>query len=57
MAQSNKDEGPEVVPPPSDLLTAEALGRRVAAVSGQWLLGRRLAGAPATVASPEQGEH
>jgi NAD(P)H dehydrogenase (quinone) len=44
MAQSNKDEGPEGAPPPSDLRTAEALGRRVAAVSRQLLLGRGAAG-------------
>jgi multimeric flavodoxin WrbA len=40
MAQANKDEGPEVAPPPSDLLTAEALGRRVATVAAQLARGR-----------------
>lgn len=40
MAQSNKDEGADVVPPPSDLRTAEAFGRRVAAVTRQWVAGR-----------------
>jgi multimeric flavodoxin WrbA len=43
MAQANKDEAPEVAPPASDLLTAEALGRRVAAVTRQWVAGRRAA--------------
>jgi multimeric flavodoxin WrbA len=52
MAQSNKDQGPEVVPPPSDLRTAEALGQRVASVTRQWLLGRRAA---AWSAVPPQG--
>ena len=41
MAQSNKDQGAEIVPPPSDLLTAEALGRRVATVAHQFAGGRR----------------
>lgn len=47
MAQSNKDEGPDVVPPSSDLRTAEALGRRVALVAQQLERGRvaSLAGA------------
>jgi multimeric flavodoxin WrbA len=40
MAQSNKDEGPDIVPPPSDLLTAELLGRRVALVTRQLARGR-----------------
>jgi multimeric flavodoxin WrbA len=40
MAQANKDQGPEVTPPPSDLLTAEALGRRVALVAQQLARGR-----------------
>lgn len=48
MAQSNKDEGADVVPPPADLLTAEALGRRVATVTRQVVLGRQtLAAIPA----------
>jgi multimeric flavodoxin WrbA len=41
MAQANKDQGAAVAPPPSDLLTAEALGRRVATVTRQLALGRR----------------
>lgn len=40
MAQANKDEGPDIAPPISDLRTAEALGRRVALVTQQWLRGR-----------------
>ncbi|MGH2532334.1 MAG: flavodoxin family protein [Thermomicrobiales bacterium] len=40
MAQSNKDQGADIVPPTSDLLTAEALGRRVAEVTRQWARGR-----------------
>jgi multimeric flavodoxin WrbA len=45
MAQSNKDEGADVAPPASDLRTAEALGRRVAAVTWQWVAGRAAAAA------------
>ncbi|MGH2561532.1 MAG: hypothetical protein ACRDJH_20900, partial [Thermomicrobiales bacterium] len=40
MAQSNKDQGADIVPPASDLRTAEALGRRVAEVTLQWVRGR-----------------
>ncbi|MGH2584392.1 MAG: flavodoxin family protein [Dehalococcoidia bacterium] len=40
MAQSNKDQSADVAPPESDLRTAEALGRRVAAVTRQWVAGR-----------------
>ncbi|HLZ60556.1 MAG TPA: flavodoxin family protein [Ktedonosporobacter sp.] len=40
MAQSNADAGPESAPPKSDLQTAEALGRRVALVTQQWVRGR-----------------
>ncbi|MGE0544733.1 MAG: flavodoxin family protein [Dehalococcoidia bacterium] len=43
MAQSNKDEGADVAPPASDLRTAEALGRRVAVVTRQWVAGRAAA--------------
>ena len=43
-AQSNADEGPEVVPPVADLLTAEHLGRRVATVALQFARGRMPAG-------------
>lgn len=36
MAQSNVDEGADVVPPPADLDTAKHLGRRVAECSKRW---------------------
>lgn len=39
-SQSNADEGPEVAPPQSDLLTAEHLGERVAMVALQMARGR-----------------
>lgn len=39
MAQSNIDEGPDVVPPQSDLKTAAALGVRVARCTKRWLAG------------------
>lgn len=39
MAQSNSDESAEVVPPRSDRLTAEALGRRVAFAATRWRAG------------------
>lgn len=39
-AQSNVDEGPDVAPPESDLATARHLGRRVAEVTRQFILGR-----------------
>jgi NAD(P)H dehydrogenase (quinone) len=42
MAQANKDEGPEVAPPPSDLRTAEELGRRVATATQRWVRGDRV---------------
>lgn len=35
MAQSNNDQGPDVVPPQSDLLTAAALGERVAKLASR----------------------
>jgi multimeric flavodoxin WrbA len=35
MAQSNTDQGPDVVPPASDLKTAEHLGARVAALAAR----------------------
>lgn len=41
MAQSNKDQSADLVPPPSDLRTAEALGRRVANVAHQFAYGRQ----------------
>jgi multimeric flavodoxin WrbA len=40
MAQSNADEAPEMTPPLSDILTAEFLGRRVAAIALQFAAGR-----------------
>ncbi|MBV9280978.1 MAG: flavodoxin family protein [Chloroflexi bacterium] len=40
MAQSDGDAGPELAPPPSDLQTAEELGRRVALVTRQWARGK-----------------
>jgi NAD(P)H dehydrogenase (quinone) len=36
MAQSNADEGPELVPPLADRRTAEHLGRRVAEAAARW---------------------
>jgi NAD(P)H dehydrogenase (quinone) len=41
-AQSNADEGPDVAPPTSDLLTAEHLGKRVALVAKQMAAGRHV---------------
>jgi multimeric flavodoxin WrbA len=38
--QANKDQGTDVAPPLSDLLTGEALGHRVALATRQWVLGR-----------------
>ena len=42
-AQSNADQGPELAPPVSDLLTAEHLGERVARVALQFARGRAAA--------------
>jgi len=39
-AQSNTDQGPDLTPPESDLLTARHLGRRVAQVTLQFVRGR-----------------
>jgi len=39
-AQSNTDQGPDVVPPEADLATARHLGRRVAEVTRQFVRGR-----------------
>lgn len=39
-AQSNADQGPDLAPPASDLLTAEGLGERVAKVAQQMVRGR-----------------
>ena len=36
MAQSNADQGPEMGPIPSDLRTAEHLGRRVASLAAKY---------------------
>ncbi|MGH2371732.1 MAG: flavodoxin family protein [Chloroflexota bacterium] len=52
MAQSNKDQGADVVPPSSDLRTAEALGRRVASVAHQYARGRRAAQSSSPEVSP-----
>jgi len=38
--QANKDQDASIAPPMSDLLTGEALGRRVALVARQWVRGR-----------------
>lgn len=37
MAQSNGDASPDEAPPPTDLRTAEELGRRVATAAQQWV--------------------
>ncbi|GGY20993.1 flavodoxin family protein [Paludibacterium paludis] len=39
MAQSNADQGADVVPPLADQRTAEVLGERVAEVTRRWLAG------------------
>jgi hypothetical protein len=41
-AQSNADQGPNLVPPASDLLTAEHLGERVGRVAQQMARGREI---------------
>jgi len=40
MAQANNDQGPDLVPPQSDHLTAEKLGERVSGLARQFRLGR-----------------
>ena len=40
MSQANSDEGPDVVPPSSDLITGEHLGRRVAELAIVFARGR-----------------
>jgi multimeric flavodoxin WrbA len=42
-AQSNTDQGPDLAPPPSDLRTAEHLGRRVAETALRFARGRLMA--------------
>jgi NAD(P)H dehydrogenase (quinone) len=42
MAQSNADQGPELVPPASDRRTAEHLGRRVAELAGRLRIAREV---------------
>jgi len=48
--QANKDQDADVVPPLSDLLTGEALGRRVADVTRQFVTGRGATAGLATAA-------
>lgn len=43
-AQSNTDQGPDLVPPEADLATARHLGRRVAEVTLQFIAGRTAQG-------------
>ncbi len=45
-AQSNVDQGPDLVPPEADLATARHLGRRVAEVTLQFVRGRVAQEAP-----------
>ena len=47
MAQSNADQGPDLVPPASDRATAERFGRRIGEVAHRWVRGRL----PMTVAT------
>jgi len=42
MAQSHGDEGPDVAPRRSDLVTAERLGQRVALCAHRWMRGREI---------------
>jgi NAD(P)H dehydrogenase (quinone) len=39
MAQSNADQGPDLVPPPSDRTTAERFGRRIGEAAHRWARG------------------
>lgn len=39
MSQANIDQGPELVPPQTDLRTAERLGERVAVCAKRWMAG------------------
>lgn len=48
-AQSHADAGPETAPPPTDLRTAEHLGRSVAEKALQWTRGRRTTAHPLPV--------
>jgi NAD(P)H dehydrogenase (quinone) len=45
--QADMDQGGDVAPPPSDLRTAEFLGRRVAEVAQELSAGRAILGRPA----------
>ena len=47
MAQANVDEGPDVVPPASDVRTAYGLGVRVATVTHQLVRGKIALAGPA----------
>jgi multimeric flavodoxin WrbA len=39
MAQSNADQGPDLVPPPSDRATAERFGKRIGEAAHRWAKG------------------
>lgn len=39
MAQSNADQGPDLVPPPSDRATAERFGKRIGEATHRWAKG------------------
>lgn len=43
MAQSNADQGPDLVPPASDRATAERFGRRIGEAAHRWARGRAFA--------------
>ncbi len=47
MAQSNADQGPDIVPPQSDRETAKVFGQRMAAATARWMAGAVEAGEPA----------
>ena len=44
MAQSNADQGAEIMPPLSDRRTAEHLGARVVQAASRWRHGARISG-------------
>jgi multimeric flavodoxin WrbA len=56
-AQSNVDQGPDVVPPDSDLATARYLGERVARVTMQFVQGRTGITAPAIASESASTGH